>query len=187
LGISQSGNQPLFPVYKSTTPPVFSCFRCTPGGGAFGGALLCATHARAYGLVTVFEKKKKIFGGSILARAGLAPSSDGRVEVTGACVPRLSLRWGVVAQDRWARDTGARARCAHSGKGALSVSQERNKSTQEVQGRSARRRKGRESVAAAQQGKHLARAQPDALLASGACHPAWSNCNIPLQQGESVR
>jgi hypothetical protein len=29
-------------------------------------------------------------------------------------------------------------------------------------------------------------AQPNALLASGACHPACSNCNIPLQRGEST-
>jgi hypothetical protein len=52
-------------------------------------------------------------------------------------------------------------------------------------GRPARGGKG-ESVAAAQQGKHLAKARPNALLARGACHPAWSNCNMPLQQGSQA-
>ena len=57
------------------------------------------------------------------------------------------------------RETLERARCAHSGKEALSVSQEHKWSRLRGSGpkRKGKGRKGRESVAAAQQGKHLAR------------------------------
>ena len=85
------------------------------------------------------------------------------------------------------RETLGRARCAHTG-GWGTVSQPPGTRLQVEEARSARGKGGGrgESVAAAQQGKHLAKAQPNALLASGACHPAWSNCNMPLQQGSQA-
>ena len=102
-------------------------------------------------------------------------------------MPRLSLRWVVVAQGRWARNTGARALCTLWKRGT--ASQPPGTRLQVEEARSARGKGGGrgESVAAAQQGKHLpAKAQPNALLARGACHPAWSNCNMPLQQGSQA-
>jgi hypothetical protein len=111
------------------------------------------------------------------------------------------LEVGAAAQERWglfkrARATGARARCAHTlEKGhCQSASQKHYKSRQEAQEAQGARGGGRgESVAAAQQGKHLARAQPDArfwqaepvtlrlLEATATCH-----CNKGSQSAEST-
>jgi hypothetical protein len=75
FGISQSGNQPLFPVYKSTTLPVFSCFRCTPWGVRLGAPSCHAPRVRAAWSQSL--KTKMILRDPILVRADLAPASDG--------------------------------------------------------------------------------------------------------------
>ena len=80
----------------------------------------------------------------------------------------MSLRWGVVAQDRWARTTGARARCAHTLEKGHCQSATRNTTTS--RGGEKRKSKGGgmgESVAAGQQGKHLARGTAERASASG--------------------
>jgi hypothetical protein len=65
--------------------------------------------------------KNTIFGGSIVARAGLRA-----VWKAGHVCAKVELEVGVAAQERWAslsgRETLGRAHCAHSGKGALPVS-----------------------------------------------------------------
>ncbi len=118
MGISQSGNQPLFPAYKCTTPPVFSCFRCTPWGVRLGTPSCHTPRARACGRSQ--SLKKLMFRDAIVARAGLGPASDGPCERQAACVQRWSLRRGVVAQERWARNTGARTLCTLRNRGTVS-------------------------------------------------------------------
>ena len=85
------------------------------------------------------------------------------------------------------REPLGRVRAVHTlGKGhCKSATRNTTEQAKRPRGRPARGGKG-ESVAAAQQGKHLAKARPNALLARGACHPAWSNCNMPLQQGSQA-
>ncbi len=70
--------------------------------------------------------------------------------------------------------SGRETLCAHSGKGALPVSNQKHDwATQEAQGRSARaREEGRDSERVLLQRKHLAQGQPNVLLVSGASHPS---------------
>ena len=156
--------------------------------GCVWGLSLATRHTRAR---TAWSQslKKQIFRDSIVVRAGVAPASGRPVrkagsvcakvelEVGGCCPGQMGEKhWGVRACTLWKRST-----VSH---------QKHGWSTQRDPGPKRRgqgSRKGREccsSTAGQAPGQGTA---GRALLASGACHPAWSNCNMPLQQGESVR
>jgi hypothetical protein len=155
-------------------------------GCAFGGPL-ATRHARVCGLAQ--SLKYLMFRDGILARAGLAPASDGRVEVTNtACVQRLSLRWGLLPRSdgaSWSgRETLGRTRSAHSRKGALTVSQPgthlEHARGPASQGRSVRGKGGGERVlpqhSRARPGKHLARGTAELMQVEP--------LTLPLQAGQ---
>ena len=93
----------------------------------------------------------------------------------GSVRAKVELEVGVVAQDRWARTTGARTLCTLWKRGTVSPAT-RNTLEQAKRPRAAAqgaREQARERVL--QQHSRAStwpEAQPNALLASGACHPA---------------
>jgi hypothetical protein len=132
-------------------------------------------------------KKNMIVGGSILAVAGLGPASDGPCERQAACVQRLSLRWGLLPRTD-GRETLGRARCAHSGKGALSVQPPETLLEQARGSRSARARE-EEGERVLQQQRHLARgtAKRASCKVLSPCHSKQNSCNMPLSLLRQLR
>ena len=153
-------------------------------GGAFGGALLRAT--RACGLVTVFEKNDVP---GFYCCAGRSSACVGRpVKKAGSVCAKVELEVGGLLPRTDGRETLWRARCAHSGKGALSVS---HKEHTTVAGKEARRAREEEERRVLQQRKHQWQApcQGTAKRAAGkrsratvTCH-----CNKERQTSESTR
>ncbi len=95
-----------------------------------------------------------------------------RVEVTGRVCAKVELEVGVVAQDRWARTAGARTRCTLWKRGTASQPPETRLSRRSGPGADPQEEARERVLQQHSRASTWPEAKPNALLASGVCHPA---------------